>query len=91
MYRKVFLSTFFMCLMFGNLSVAGDNAKEDSCINLSISHTPSDYYGPGIYSTSCPGKDKKTVHCHHYHAHWVCRKGDKLYWDRRLDSAMHSA
>jgi hypothetical protein len=31
------------------------------------------------------------IRCYHYHRHWVCEKGEWLYWDRNLDSAARVA
>ena len=51
---------------------------------------PSDYYGPGQFFSRCPG-DGEPIRCYHYHRHWICERGDTLYWDRNLESAARSA
>jgi hypothetical protein len=37
----------------------------------------------------CP--DGTPSRCYHYHWDWICEKGGKLYWDRRLEAAAHAA
>jgi hypothetical protein len=53
--------------------------------------TPEDhaYHIYPIHHGQCP--DGVDIRCHKYHWHWVCRRGDVLYWDRRLLSAAHAA
>ena len=69
--------------------LCGAGPAED-CREIVFEHKPSDYYGPGEYFWTCPG-DSARIRCYHYHRHWVCEKGDTLYWDRRLDSAARTA
>jgi hypothetical protein len=57
---------------------------------VEFTHKPSDYYGPGEYFSSCP-RETAQIRCYHYHRHWICQKGDTLYWDRNLDSAARAA
>jgi hypothetical protein len=57
---------------------------------VQFTHKPSDYYGSGEYFSSCP-RETTQIRCYHYHRHWVCQKGDTLYWDRNLDSAARAA
>ncbi|UCF90791.1 MAG: hypothetical protein JSW39_21265 [Desulfobacterales bacterium] len=42
------------------------------------------------YEAFCPG-GRGQIRCHRYHGHWVCARGDTLYWDRRLEAAAHAA
>ena len=49
---------------------------------------PAYHIYPDHYTT-CP--DGIEIRCYHYHWDWVCEKGDKLYWDRRLEAAAHAA
>lgn len=60
------------------------------CEDLTFEHEASDYYGPDEYFTTCPD-DGLRIRCHHYHRHWVCEKGENLFWDRRLESAARTA
>ena len=73
-------------LMIAGQALAWDCQNEE----IPFTHEPSDYYGSGIYYTGCPG-DGADIECYHYHRHWVCDKGDWLYWDRNLDSAARAA
>ena len=77
----------FQLLLTGSLcgiSLAGD------CKEIVFEHIPSDYYGSGEYFMTCPEEDVR-IRCYHYHRHWVCEKGDTLFWDRRLESAARAA
>jgi hypothetical protein len=78
---------FFLLLLIGSLS---DIALAGDCREIVFEHKPSDYYGSGEYFMTCPGEGDR-IRCYHYHRHWVCEKGDTLYWDRRLESAARTA
>lgn len=79
------LSLLFLLLgIFCNIVIAGD------CDHIVFKHKPSDYYGPGDYFMTCP-QDGRQIRCYHYHRHWICEKGDILYWDRRMESAARTA
>jgi hypothetical protein len=85
-------STFYFFLFFhfwlvGSLS--GSGLAED-CREIVFEHKPSDYYGSGEYFMTCPAEGIR-IRCYHYHRHWVCEKGDTLYWDRRLETAARTA
>lgn len=69
---------------FNNSILAGD------CEYIQFEHKPSEYYGPGDYFMTCPD-DGVRIRCYHYHRHWICERGDILYWDRRLESAARTA
>jgi len=60
------------------------------CKKIEFEHKPSDYYGPGEYFLTCPDSGLR-IRCYHYHRHWVCEKGETLYWDRCLESAARTA
>lgn len=62
----------------------------EDCENVTFEHVPSNYYGLGEYFMTCPN-DGVRIRCYHYHRHWVCEKGENLYWDMRLDSAARTA
>jgi hypothetical protein len=66
------------------------NGLARDCGVVVFEYKPSDYYGPGEYFTTCPA-EKIRIRCYHYHRHWVCEKGETLYWDRRLESAARTA
>jgi hypothetical protein len=70
-------------------SLCSPDAAHD-CRDLHFEHIPSKYYGSGQYFMNCPDEGIR-IRCYHYHRHWVCEKGQTLYWDRRLDSAARTA
>ncbi|MBW2430586.1 MAG: hypothetical protein JRF56_16620 [Deltaproteobacteria bacterium] len=39
---------------------------------------------------NCPAEGVR-IRCYRYHRHWICEKGDTLYWDRNLESAARTA
>ncbi len=57
---------------------------EDDCSSLSFVPTN------GRLEVVCPS-DEIGIDCYGYHWHWVCAKTDKLYWDRRLETAVRMA
>jgi len=77
--------TFLILLTCGG----GNPIPRADCRSITFEHKPSDFYGPGEYFTTCP--DDIRIRCYRYHRHWVCEKGDILYWDRRLKSAARTA
>ena len=84
---KLFIWICYQLFIFNSLYTS--NVIAGDCLKLKFEHTPSEYYGPGEYFTSCP--EGEMVRCYHYHRHWVCEKDDILYWDRRLESAARLA
>ena len=71
-------------LLFSGIALAGD------CSDLVLTpHPPAYHIYPDHYAV-CP-TDSVKIRCYHYHWDWVCEKGDKLYWDRRLEAAAHAA
>jgi hypothetical protein len=78
---------FFHLLLIGSLSAI---ALAEDCGEIVFEHQPSDYYGSGEYFMTCPAEGIR-IRCYHYHRHWVCEKGDTLYWDRRLETAARTA
>jgi hypothetical protein len=95
MIKLTFLANREMLLVFSILLlwlVIGlpDTSQAGDCGNINFKHVPSDYYGFGDYFMSCPD-DAISIRCYHYHRHWVCEKGDILFWDRRLESAARMA
>jgi len=84
---SLYFFMFFHLLLISSLcdiGLAGD------CREVAFEHKPSDYYGSGEYFMTCPNEGVG-IRCYHYHRHWVCEKGDTLYWDRRLESAARTA
>ena len=59
-------------------------SQAEECCDLKLYNVNGDYY------SICPDDDIR-IHCYRYRWHWVCEKGDLLYWDRRLESAALSA
>lgn len=60
------------------------------CADIALVPEDFAYHIYPIHHGQCPG-DGEAIRCHKYHWHWVCRKGDVLYWDRRLDTAARTA
>lgn len=75
---------FYVLLYLYTPALCGDSGP------LILEHIPSKYYGFGYYYTTC-SKDGTQIRCYHYHRHWVCEKGNILYWDRRLEAAARAA
>ena len=84
---KFYFFLFFHLLLIGSLS---ENSLAGDCREIAFEHKPSDYYGSGQYFMNCPEEGIR-IRCYHYHRHWVCEKGDTLFWDRRLESAARTA
>ncbi|MFH1139792.1 MAG: hypothetical protein V1816_27255 [Pseudomonadota bacterium] len=65
-------------------------AAAGDCADLVLTPRPPAYHIYPDHYAVCPGAGVG-IRCYHYHWDWVCEKGDKLYWDRRLEAAAHAA
>ncbi|MEW5724187.1 MAG: hypothetical protein AB1896_13845 [Thermodesulfobacteriota bacterium] len=75
----------FLAMLF-----CGPPAWAGGCGDLVLAPEDHAYHIYPIHHGVCP-EDGAPIRCHKYHWHWVCRKGDTLYWDRRLDTAARAA
>jgi hypothetical protein len=71
-------------LFLGQHALAGD------CSDLTLTPEDHAFYIYPIHHGRCPGNET-AIRCHKYHWHWVCQRGDTLYWDRRMEAAAHAA
>jgi hypothetical protein len=79
-----FFFTLIMVISLYLILIVVPISHAEECHNLKLDSVNGDYY------STCPD-DNQQIHCYHYRWHWVCEKGDVLYWDRRLESAALSA
>jgi hypothetical protein len=64
-------------------------AGAEPCAGLELTPEDHAFHIYPIHHGRCP--DGAAIRCHKYHWHWVCARGDVLYWDRRITSAARAA
>ena len=87
--RRKFLGIVYLLIPSLVLVLSWATVRAGDCDRIVLKPEPYAYHIYPDHHAVCP--DGAPIRCYHYHWDWICEKGERLYWDRRLEAAAHAA